>query len=312
MQRDLTATAIGGLISALLWAGALTEMGNLRIYAGLAPLPLLVVGLGWGSGMAGLAVATGFVLALIFSTTLAGGIYGLAVALPAWVLVHQALSDRKLPGGGTAKPNAGQLLARITAFAAGFLLLVALVHFDAEDGFRGAVEAFTRRIVQHRFHMLPVPVQDELTGILIGFLPALSVWIWLLMLVMDGVIAQAIVKRLNQNRRPTPAYAQLEVPEWCYWAFVAATAVTLGAPENIAYVARNLVLVLAIPFFFIGLGVVHLATRRSPASRAFLAFFYLILFIFFGWIAIIVTAFGFFERWAGLRRRHGASAGGKV
>src|SRR6202000_1328945 len=114
----------GGCASALMFAsitsGALISL--LLVY--LAPLPLMVIALGWGPLSAAIAsAAASFALASIFGIPSGIG-YVIGVALPAWWLGHLAVLVRAAPssGNGAEAPHiewypVGRILVWIAAFA---------------------------------------------------------------------------------------------------------------------------------------------------------------------------------------------------
>ncbi len=293
MQKDLLAISGGGLISALLWSGAPSAAGSMMILAYLAPLPVMVVGLGWGPGLGALAIVIGFGLALLFSNLVFGALYGLIIGLPSWVMLRLATSASALPGGGVAKLAAGAILGRFAGFAAGFLVLAAIAHLGAVGGFQGAIEGYLDQIMADRFRLLAEAQRREIANLLQPIFPAMVVSLWMIIVVLNAIIAQAALSRAGRNNRQTPAYARLQIPEWSYWTLVLTATVALLGSGELEYIARNMVVVLVVPFLFAGLAVVHVLARRLPAPGAVLIGFYLILFIF-GWAALLMAALGFF------------------
>ena len=69
------------------------------------------------------------------------------------------------------------------------------------------------------------------------------------------------------------------------------------------FVGANMVPILAVPYFFVGLSIVHCYARPSSQRTLWLTLFYVVL-IMFGFLAmLLVTGLGFAETWLGLRRR---------
>ena len=111
------------------------------------------------------------------------------------------------------------------------------------------------------------------------------------------------------NRRPSPEFADMTLPQWLTTGLVLCL---LGAmlPGRLGLVAQNAAVILAVPFFFLGLAMVHAISRRVAARGLFLVLFYLILSIFV-WPAVLVAGVGFVEQWLALRRRFVPPAAGK-
>ena len=68
------------------------------------------------------------------------------------------------------------------------------------------------------------------------------------------------------------------------------------------YTGRNLAMILAVPYFFLGLTVVHAWAHRVSFTGTALVVFYLML-VIWGWAALIVAGIGVIEQWSGLGRR---------
>src|SRR5512134_2760278 len=90
-KTALLAVGGGGLSgAAVLLALAGSPLGIMLVY--LAPLPLLVVGLGFGSSAFGFAAAAGMAVALAFGGGFTvAGLFGGMHVIPSWLIVQQAL-----------------------------------------------------------------------------------------------------------------------------------------------------------------------------------------------------------------------------
>jgi len=118
----------------------------------------------------------------------------------------------------------------------------------------------------------------------------------------NAALAQGLLAKGGRNLRPSPRLRELTLPDWLSWALVAAALVALAAPGEIGYIGRNLVLVVAVPYFFLGLSVVHKMAALTPLPGALLALVYLVV-IFSGWFALFVAGIGVLEQWVGLSSR---------
>tara|TARA_B100000315_G_C14004767_1_gene331816 strand:- start:147 stop:437 length:291 start_codon:yes stop_codon:yes gene_type:complete len=85
---------------------------------------------------------------------------------------------------------------------------------------------------------------------------------------------------------------------------------TILGEGGTAYAARNLVVILSTPYFFLGLGVVHVLIRRMASSVLPLVLFYIFL-LFLGWPIFMVAGLGFIDHWMGLRQNLNAQGNGK-
>ena len=122
------------------------------------------------------------------------------------------------------------------------------------------------------------------------------------MTLLNAIIAQNVLVRMKKALRPTPAYADLQLPQWISWPLVAAAALALLGAGEMEYTGRNLAMILALPLFFLGLAVVHTWARSLSGGGMVLVAFYLIL-VLSGWAALVVAGIGLVELWSGLRHR---------
>jgi hypothetical protein len=116
-----------GLVSALLIAVVVKATALAVLLFLLAPIPILIVTLGW-SHRAGLVASAvgGLALALALSP-IEGFAFAVGTALPAWWLGYLALLGRPNPDGSTEWYPLGRLLTWIAATAAMTVLATALV-----------------------------------------------------------------------------------------------------------------------------------------------------------------------------------------
>ena len=304
MHKQIALAFGCGLTSALMSSAGHSGSGLGVLLANLAMLPLIIVGLAYGAGNSAIASLTGVVALITFSNLLVGGIYGVTIAAPAWLVAHFGLRSRApLPHAMKWYPI-GDTLAILTIYGATVLIIAAVTNLDAEGGFKGAVANLLGDFFESRIGGSET-AQSAIVSRTVNFFPASR---WLASAVtVNAVLAQALLARRGLQVRPTPHYAQLCAPEWLYWALAAAAVLILVGGEQIAFLGRNLAIVFAVPFFFIGLGVIHLLMRNFPMPILALSAFYIFITVL-GWPMVAVAALGFFEQWAGFRVKYGSPA----
>jgi hypothetical protein len=153
--------------------------------------------------------------------------------------------------------------------------------------------------------MLPEAPAQDIETLAQGIAPyaiGLSTLSWLLVLAVNGALAQGLVGRMGRGRRPAPQMAELELPRWMAPALAVGLAAAYLAPGDLGFAAQNLAMVLLLPFFFAGLAVVHAFVRHRAARGVLLAVFYGAI-VLFTWLAVLVTGLGLLDQLAGLRRR---------
>lgn len=305
MARDLAIAAGGGVASAALYLATLLNVPGVLILAYLALMPMFVVGLGWGTNTAAVA-------ALVATAAIAGGasptvglVFALVYAAPTAVMVHLALRSRLAPDGRTAWYPVGRLVSWLTVYACGSFALLALITGDS------GVQEAARQIETILGSVLPIeqsPQVAVLARAIAGYFPAIVIFCWLIMMLVNAVLAQIALERVGRNLRPAPQASAIELPSWFTTATVAGAAAALIAPAldltALGFAARNTALAMLGPFLLVGLSVVHVWARQWPARMAILIGVYALL-LLFGWLAVLVAGLGFMEQWLFLRRKLG-------
>jgi hypothetical protein len=281
-----------------------TPMGVLLVY--LAPLPLLMVGLGLGPAAFGFAGAAGLAVAVAFGGFAGAGLYGGMHVIPSWLIVQQALRPRASSPDGFQ--TAGHVLVALTLLVT-FVVAVTAFGGRGEGGIEASVRNLLVTVAQTAAPALDeaqrTMLVEQVTPLFLGF----SAVTWIVMLTVNGVLAQGLLTSRGMNRRPTPRWSELRLPDWFDFVLVSAAVAALALGGDAGFVARNLVVILLAPYFFVGLAVVHQIARRAGQPAMLLTVFYMILLIFFMFAAALVAALGIAEQWLGVRRRLAARGG---
>jgi hypothetical protein len=318
MQRDALIAIAGGLMSAFASVAYLGGSALALIFVYLAPVPILLVGLGIGPKAATIAALTGFLVTgglggmlLADGGLFLAGVYGLMYALPAWIVARLVMHQRLLVsdsgvGGKTETKwvSIGPALVALALMASGFILIG---HFSTGDlGLKGSIEALSGDVIEMMVSITGDPRVGERISSLLSITPGITAAFWVILSVINAVIAQKILVRLGRNLRPSPAYAELTLPQWASWPLVLSAGAALSGPvlgmENLGYLGRNTALVMATPYLFLGLAVIHTLARRVAATTPVLVAVYLVV-LMSGWATMVVAGVGVIEQWIGLRGR---------
>jgi hypothetical protein len=302
MSKDTLIAVGAGVASALAALSFMAGSPGALVLIYVAPLPLFLVGLSRGARTGTVAAVAGLVLAVVMGGAVAAGLYGLVHALPAVMVMHQALMQRALPNGGVEWYPIGTLVSWLTVLAALFMIVAAIIGWGSTGGLAKAV---TRHLNDGLTAMLPSLEETDrgkLVAMMTALFPGAVGTSWVAMTAANAACAEGILCRMGRAVRPKPAYADFTVPDWMSWLIVAAAAIALIGRGDLEYIGRNLAMVLALPYFLLGLAVVHTLVRRVSFSGALLVGFYVLLMIS-AWAALVVAGVGLIEQWTGLRQR---------
>ena len=317
-----TLIAIGaGVLSATLAVAFLSRAPGALFFVYLASLPLFMAGLALGPKAAMVSSAVGFMTAGLFGGALSAGVFGLMQALPAWMIVRQMLLQRPAgvgpgpgPGfGAKASQGAGQgtaiewyplgdMLCWLTVLAAGMLMFMAGASAIGENGLSAMVSMNLEHILQSLAPEMDPGRLEATVGIMAPLFPGAAGVAWLLMIIVNVSLAQGLLVKLGHNLRPTPSYRDLQLPQWISWPLVGSAVLALLGTGEMEYTGRNLAMILAVPYFFLGLTIFHAWAHRVSFTGTLLVFFYLML-VLWGWSALMVAGLGVVDQWTGLSRR---------
>ncbi len=302
MSKPTLLAVGGGVLSGLLYISVVLGSPGAMILAYMAQLPLFLVGLSLGVTAGAAAGVVAVVVAGLAAGLMGAALFGTLSVAPAVVLVRQALLSRPGPNGTVEWYPPGLLVTWLTAIGSGGFLLAGLLAGGGE-GLRAAIRQFLSGVF--RQIMTTTPPENQVTLLaeaFTPFFPALVVGSWAIMIVINAVLAQGVLARFGWNLRPSPDIAALELSHWLPLPVAGAGLLVLVGQGSLRFFGQNLVVMFSIPFFFLGLAVMHALLRGRPAAPFLLVLAYAVM-LLFGWPALAVVALGFVELWAGLRRR---------
>ena len=293
--------AVGGGLSALIFS--LVGFGSFGgvLLAYFCPLPLFVIGLSMGVSasliagfIAGIGVlcTAGMFLVLLFV---------ISYVAPVVVLVRQALLFRS-DAGQTEWYPAGLLVSTAMVIAFVLLTFTAVLISFMGDGIEPEIKGFLGRVVEVNFQTLSEIEQAKIVENVAPILPGTIGLSWLTMLIINGALGQALASRFGWNIRPNPDFSMLVLPTWLPIMAAVLLVGSILLPGTFGYFFGNAAFLAALPFFLVGLSVIHTVVRRFAAGTLVLTLFYFLM-LLFGWPVVFVAFLGLIEQIASLRQR---------
>jgi len=280
----------------------------------LAPLPIMIAGLGW-SHWSALVAAFAASAALGFAF---GGTFFIAffagAGLPAWWLGYLALLARPGDAGviGTAPGSAalewyppGRLVVWAAVLAA-LVVLVAIPNFglDAESFRAGLSQSLTRMLRSETDGPADMPGLgnlDRLVTFLVAAVPPAAAVIATVTSVFNLWLAARVVKFSGRLTRPWPALAEMTFPKILLAALALAIAVSF-LDSLVGIMAGVVSSALLMAYGVLGFAVLH-AITRGIGSRPFLLGGVYASVMVFGWPILALSVLGIAETAFDLRAR---------
>lgn len=307
MSKNIGFPIAAGLSSAVIYLMVVVaqSMGVLLIY--LTPLPVVLLALTQGL----LPAVFGAVVGLVAVAAVKLGAvpsYAVVMVLPSLILGHMALLWRTDEKGKVRWSQPGTILAALAMTGATLLLILAAWLSSNGVGVEAVVGRHVGEFVDQVASDIPGTMRASLVATWNALFPAMAGFLWLMMSVLNGVLAQWIATRTKQALRPTPVYSGLDLPPW-YSAVIAVSAVVgLVGSGDVAYMGRNIAVLLLAVFVFVGLAAVHPWLKSRNNGAMLLGLFYVAFFVLFGWAVIAVAGLGLVRHWTRLLR-HKSAAG---
>lgn len=304
MTKSIIGVGIGaGLVSALLIAVIVRGTPMALLLYLLAPLPVVIVALGWNHRAGLVAVATGALALAVALSPLSGVAYVLATALPAWWLAYLALLGRPAADGSGRLEwyPLGRLLAWIAFAAALGLTAVAVLSTGDHAVFHARTRAVVQSLVRIRGDGLDPATAESLVDGLARLVPALAAQGFALLLTLYLWAAGRIVRLSGRLPRPWPDLPATVMPRRVLGLLGAGLvlAVVGGFP---GVFGTALVGALGTAFALQGLAGMHARTRGRSGRGLLLFGLYLIVFLSQGLALAVLALFGLAETAFGLRR----------
>lgn len=308
---NFIATGIGaGLVSALLTAVVVKATPLAAVLYLLAPIPVLIVSLGWDHRSGLVAALVGGLAIAAFLSPLSGLGFAVVTALPAWWLAYLALLGRPGPDGTIEWYPVGRLLAWIAATAALTILAAGLISTGANyeafhQNAREIAEAFvTMQFTQTGSEALDAETRRQLIDLFARVTPFLSAQGFMVVLALYLWAAARIVSISKRLPRPWPSVPELQIPRFVGLVLVIALGL-MSINGFVGVLGSALAGALFMAFALQGLAAIHDRTRGKSARPFILTGLYLLVLMTQGVLMVALSLFGLADTVFGLRRRFG-------
>lgn len=306
-----------GAAAALLFASVTSGSFISVILFYLAPLPIMIAGLGWNHWSALIGAAAGSLLLVgLFGSVFSLGFLA-AVGAPGWWLSRLAMTGRPASGGENATSletsidwfPPGMLVVWAALIAAALVLVsIPMVGLDAAS-FHAAMVDNLARVLRLETGTpagkpLSVPGVDNVSrmlDVLAVIVPPAAAVMATLVSLIDLWLAGRIVKFSSRLARPWPQLSAMTFPRWLAFLYVAAVGLSFAGGLT-AIAASVLAASLTIAYAVLGFAVLHEITRGLDSRPFVLGGAYASVLVF-GWPIVALSLLGLIETGMSLRAR---------
>jgi len=313
MMTGILIALAAGLASATMFASIVSGALISLVLFYLAPLPLMVAALGWGSATAlvgGVIAALG--LGLVFGIPYMAA-FALTIALPAWWLGHLTLlarpvsSDPQLANLAPALDwyPTGRLLAWTALFATLTTISALLTLGTDAETINAALRSGLSRIMGARG--TANGEADRVVDALVVIAPGAATIIAMTTLTLNLWLSAKITTTSGRLKRPWPDLRTAMLPRAILIVLVVAVAVSFfgGLLAIIAQIASSALLM---AYAVTGFAVLHTVTQAF-SGRAFVLVAAYAATLFIGWPLIGMISLGLADAVFGIRQAYWARRG---
>ena len=295
------------LITSVVWGAPIGFFASL-----IAPLPLFLAGL--SSGVISAAIGTGVVAITLLLTAnwLSTLVFILSSAIPVILVTYLALMRRRpkeaeVPEASEWYP-ADRILIALTGYACVLFLILYAGFLGHEGGLKTIATARFSDFIggpaeaDKILKAFGYPFSgEEYIAIMGEYWPIMACLTVIPLIAGNAGFAQRLLVRRGHNARPSPKVIDMALPEAYLLGLMAALILSLIGGE-LGYLGRALSIILWVPYFLLGLTVVHAISSAWPNRTVFLTLFYVAMILLL-WVAQIVAFLGLLENWLKLRER---------
>jgi len=281
-----------GLISAGLFL-LVTALGLGFFFLFLPTLPLLCLALEKDERIA----AIGSVIAMVAIGSAGGAelgiIYILLLGLPSWFIAKQALLSRTKSNGMTEWYPVGRILLSLCVFGCAAVAFMTLYYAGNEGGITQVIadhlrEEFKDMEDKHG------DVIEQLAEQWSFLVFAMTIWCWCLSLYIHTWMATRLLVYKHKGARHSVALEVFSMPNWVLGLLAIAAIASLIGSESMRFLGKSTLVTLMLPYFLLGIALMHQTSLSWPSRRFFLIFVYVMVAVQL-WPVFILAAVGFFH-----------------
>lgn len=282
------AAGAAGLIAATmaLWAFRGMPLGPVMLW--LAPMPLFMAAIGFGTGAAVGAMGIAAVAVFSVGSTAALWVVVLGLAAPVAILAAAASRDRSL----------SLAFAALGLLPAAGLIGAAFWLSDSPGGLEGLLRQLARSGLRRLDIHAPVGLAGEIARV-----KAAAIGLWLVLAWLGNAwVAGRVMDKAGIA--PAPDWRAARLPSWYVALPVVAAFGWLLAPEGEDAVELSLLLILLLPLVLHGLAVLHTRSIGRNERTVILGVVYVALVVLFLPASLAMAGYGAFDLISS--RKHGA------
>ena len=291
MPRNLTQSTLAGILSAALFL----IVGTLGfVFMFLPTLPFFVLGLSKKAEALPAAIGIAILPITLLAGLPAAILFLLFLGLPTWHMSRYSLRWRMDGAGQVQWFPIGLIILRLTLYACALTAsatfyyatqpetLPQLVGQNIRAAFAGMEEEFG-------------DVVETLAGELSFLIFPVSLWLWGILLYAHAWLANRMLARKGLQVRADFSVEAFFMPKWMLSLLAISALASLIGGESMRFLGKITTLSLMLPYFFLGVSLMHTAFKTMPSRKILLFIIYFMVASQF-WPALIIAGVGLWHQ----------------
>lgn len=287
MKFFLTSFIAGALAAALFYAVAAGGLGF--IFMMLPGLPIFYVGFAAGAQAMVIASVTATMLIGMIAALPGAAFFAIFSAAPAFMIVRRAILCKRSEAGAQQWFPLGLAFVELSVLLVAFAVSLCFYYASL-----GGIDALVQRSVSENMQEIDPNMQQlllNLSSSLTLVVISASLWIWLLLVYVNGWLAHRFARTRGHALRPDFALAPFDMPQWMLGALTLSGITSIVGSETFSFAGKISLLLLLFPYFFSGIALIHEKAAQWPSKGIILFVIYFFL-LAQAWPALLIAGFG--------------------
>lgn len=286
LSKQMTQSIMTGLLTAGLFIlVTISGLGFLFMFLSIIPLFMSALSRPSVDTLRSAAIAS-VVLGLLGGDQIFVVFIG-AFAMPAWYFGQEARRRRIAKDGEILWRPVGLIMVDLALYACVAIAMIVLYNALFGEGIEAVLQEKIRTVLAD----LPAEytaMAEKLSTHLSFLFFSMIAWMWALGIYLHSWLANRILDKQRRAERPSLGVEIFWAPDsLLYFLAVAGLASFIGSPD-MQFLGKACLIVLLLPYFFLGIALLHKHSASWP-GRGFLLFFLYIILLSQPW-AVLITA----------------------
>ncbi|MDX1975337.1 MAG: hypothetical protein SFT92_06635 [Rickettsiales bacterium] len=266
-------TCAAGLFSASLFL-ATVYFGLGLIFLFIPTLPLFHIGLRHPNLFP--ALLASFIVYLIGGSQLAL-VFFFVFALPTHYICRHALRyESDEIGQATYWYPMGRILSNLALYSCLFMVIITAYYLARGMPIHELLSERLGTAIAELRKDLDMPIQP-FSAKLVFLIFSITAWFWVLFLYGSAWVSHKLLASKHRNVRPLMSIELFVMPAWMLQPILICGLASLIGSPTMQFLGNACLLTLMLPYFFLGVAVMHETSKSWPSRRFFLFFVYFIM-----------------------------------